>query len=299
MPTTPKAITESTDAWFWRPNWQRMHRREQQFNGVITGQCGTGKSFASLCIANLLDRRSDNEPRFTVDRIAFSAKDFTRLANQKMPIGSFIIIDDAAFTAYSKDALTREVKQVAKIFISHRDKRRGVLLSIPSLDMLAKNIRQTLLYYIEMDGIDYDLNQSFAKLMRIQLNPRYGKIYLKRYTYTKKGYHIEHQVAMSAEYLRPKLTFDLPSKELIRDYKKAKAVAMKINYEEAERIVGNKRVKRFTLADSYVVVKQNLQQFTDRKGMVDMVRLMMGGFSDYRARQLSKMINDEIRTSKP
>jgi len=291
----PTALLNHKDAWFFVPNWRRMHNKRQQFNAVFAGQCGTGKSYASLSTAELMDRAPnvEEETRFSLDNVAFSSGDFARLTNKKTPIGGAILIDDAAFSAYSKDAMTREVKQVAKIFISQRHKRRCILISLPALDMLAKNIMQTMLYYIEMKSIDYHKSISYGKPHQIILNPKTGKLYYRWLTHWRNERHPKFGFRNSVELYRPDLSFSVPSKNLRRDYEKYRADAMASHYEEAQRIIENKKEKKSTLADAYNEVKANVEPFLNKRNRVDAGKLMLKGLSEYKAKNIAKLLNDE------
>lgn len=295
MVTTPEIIRRHHDSWFWVSNWQRMHAARQQFNGVFIGRPGSGKTYATLLLAWLLDRAKDGIARFDLDRVAFSAADFTKLCDRNWPIGTAIVIDDAAFTAYSKDAMTREVKQVSKIFISQRHKRRCILLSIPSLDMLAKNVLQTLLCMIHMMRIDTVKNVSHARLLRIQLNPRDGLLWYKRFWYGKDVLHHGHGIDMIQNVWRRDLSFELPPEKLRREYERRREAAMKVHYEEANLLLSKKKEKKKTIEDYYNMVKQNIAKYKDLKGVVDPSRIMLfTGAGRNLSEKIAKLINEEV-----
>jgi hypothetical protein len=291
----PQTITEDQNAWFFKPNWSRMHNRKQQYNAIFTGQCGTGKSYATLYIGKLLDRSTKDDSRFSIENVAFSAEEFTRITNKNHPVGTAVIIDDAAFSAYSKDAMTKEVKNVSKIFISQRHLRRCILLSVPSMDMITKNVLQTIQYYNEMQGINYQAETSYAKTRKIQMNPMTGKIYFRKLIFFKKHRHKTHNLSMQKTLERPYLRFKMPEKELVKEYEKARREATAIHYEEAERQLKEKRLRneKRTLVDDFNFVKGNVEQFLDSKKKVDAGKIMLANISEYRARKISKMLNDE------
>lgn len=294
MVTTPRPIAEHPDSWFYVPCWQRMHAKKQQFNGVYIGRPGSGKSSATIETARLLDRDSENNERFDLDRIAFSASDFTRISKQKLPIGTAIVIDDAAFTAYSKDAMTREVKQVSKIFISQRHRRRCILLSIPSLDMLTKNVLQTLLCLIQMMRIDEKEKVSYARLLRIQLNPRDGLLWYKRFWYGKRAVNPKHSIDLVKNVWRRDLTFQMPPKDVWKEYERRRDEAIDIHYEEADQLIGKKEIKKKTMLDYYNLIKQNVAKYRNTKGVVDSGRIMLfTGAGINLSQKLAQLINDE------
>lgn len=293
---TPKKIQEHKDHWLWVQAYQRMHTRRQQFNMLFIGQCGKGKSYASLNAAELMDmNEGGEETRFNIDKVAFSAHDFARLTNSNFKIGNVIILDDAALAIYSKDAMTKAVKHISKIFISQRHLRRCVFLSTPSRDMLAKNVLQTLLTISNMMRIIEKDQVSIGRPYYTQLNPLSGKLYFKKFIYSQKKEHAIHNVMIKQKEVRPDLTFNLPSRELVRDYEKIRKETTAEHYEEAEKQTAKKEEKKKrTVLDDYNFVKGNIEQFLDKVGKVDPGRLMLAGIAENRSRALSKTLNDEI-----
>lgn len=296
---TPEAISNHKDAWFWVREWRRTHCRHQQSCGCFAGSPGAGKSYAALASAELIDRDSEGGTRFDISQVAFSAQEFFEQINAKLPIGAACLLDDAAVLAYSGDTLKKEVKEISKAFQSQRHLRRTVLLTMPSLTMLTKTCVQTLQFYIEMRGIDETLQQSTAKLLRLQLNPRLGKIYFKRFRFKKKSVHPIHGLPVSREYTRPDLTFSLPSEKLVKAYEKKRAEAMRVHYQKAEKIAaGKKKVKENTFVTNYKKVEENLENYLDNKGKISKGKLLMAGISHHHAGEIKKMIDAERKKGK-
>jgi len=270
-----------------------MHTRKQQFNAAYCAEPGSGKSYAALTTAELIDRRSDDVCRFDISRVAFNVEDFFELTDQNLPIGSAIILDDSALAALSSETLKREVRQLTKCFISMRHRRFCVLLTFPSIKMLSSNILRTLLYYIEMRGINEKTNQSTGVSMRMQCNPRSGKIYYHKPTFVHNEFRNDLGFDMPRTYFRPSLLFDLPSNKLIKDYEVKRKQEMRRFYLESKAIVSSRKEKKVTFADELDKVQDNLREYLDEEGKVSKAKLMRAGISHYRAMEIKKFLDKQ------
>lgn len=299
MPETgkalPKTILEHKDNWFWRTAWRRMHTKHQQFNAAVVGEPGSGKSYFAMAAAELLDRDSADVCRFDVSRIAFTAQQFFDLANQKLPVGSAIILDDSAIAAYSADALKKSVKEIAKCFISMRHLRRAVFLTFPSLNMLASNIVRCLQHYVELKNIDYEHEQSVAKVLKLQLSPRSGKCYFHSFKFKINSYRSDIGMTMPQKFMRPLLRCSLPSPKLVVDYEAERAKVMQKLYKQSQTIVSDKKETRRSFKQDYEFVQANRKRFENGKGRVSVAKLLIEGLSENRALIIARELKKEGR----
>ena len=75
----PDSINNSANCWLWKPIYRRIRFQNQHYSMVIVGKPGSGKSYLSLHIAEML------YPKFNpLESVVFSAGDFSKIiANQK------------------------------------------------------------------------------------------------------------------------------------------------------------------------------------------------------------------------
>jgi len=293
--TLPAEIKNHKDKWFWKQAWLRMHTARQQFNGAICGSPGTGKSYFALSSAELIDRASEGGSRFDISRVAFDSSQFFDLANTPLPVGSAIVLDDSALSAFSADTLKTEVKQLTKCFISMRHQRRAIFLTFPALTMLTSNIIRCLMWYVEMQKIDYEAQQSFAKVLRLQLAPRTGKVYYHSAGFDVNTFRPELGMTLPQHFLRPPLTACLPSPKLVKDYEAARAAAMKWHYQDSKDLVSGKAESKRTFAEDFAFVEKERKRFEDVNGKVSQVKLLVGGFTENRAKLISHELNKKKR----
>lgn len=284
----PKTIKEHKMAWLLKPPWLRMHTTRQQFNCVFCGEPGSGKTYASMTMAYLLDRSSDDVPRFTIDKVAFNAEQFATLAREKMPIGSAIILDDASLVAYSADALKREVKAISKIFHTMRHQRKCVLLTIPSLKLLAKSVKMVLMNYVEM------LEPGYGKFQSMQMNPKQGKIYYRRPIKWDTKINSLTGMPIKVKKLINFIGFDHPPIELANAYEQIREKQMEKHYDDALTIVSGKKKKEHnTFQEDFKIIKKNKKKFIGKNKKVDYKKLLLAGLSEGRAKAITGLLNEK------
>jgi len=232
----PLTIKNHRNAWLWKPIWKRMHHKNKMWSAVFCAEPGSGKSWAALSIADLLDRDSDDKPRFTIDRVAFTPLQFMALVKRDWPKGTVIILDDAGLALCSKDAMTKIVRQLGKVFQSCRYKNLGILLTLPSLSMLESHTRQLLKAYVEPTGIDFERKQTRVKYHVMQTNVKQGKTYFHRPERRERGvsawgYPIIHH------YVVDSVLVDVPRKGLTSVYERKRRHDLKQWYDEQYRLL--------------------------------------------------------------
>lgn len=299
----PIAIRNHPYGWLLVSKWWDCHNRDQQFSVVFTGEPGKGKSSSAISLAMLMDRTRANVMRFTLDRIAFTSDEFFDLVNKSYPAGSAIVLDDAGLFAYSADAMTREGKEISKIFQSVRHKNLMIFITLPALSMLTKNVRLIAQNTAEVMGINWEKQQTIIKFLSAYPNPQTGEIIYKApikpvtsvdpYT----GVKVVHKVKS------PYIRLDKPPESAFKEYKRIKANRMKAFYAESKsRTKKILSAKKIPFEVAYEKTKKNLDEFLTRNGKVDPFKIMtqahsLFGFSVSisRAERIARGINSELK----
>lgn len=150
--------------------------KNQNCLAVTCGPTGSGKSYACLRLAELLD------PDFDVSRVAFRSADFLRLVQNsagKLRPGNVLIWDEQQIDHNSTAFMSRQARVINATLSTFRHKNYIVLTTSPLLSMVNATARKLFHLYIEMVGINYQLGQSLIKPFRVQTNTRTGKSYYK------------------------------------------------------------------------------------------------------------------------
>jgi len=184
--------------------WNAMHKRNDNWMGAVCGATGSGKSWASLRIAEVID------PNFTVDQIAFSVPEFLELViDDSLGRGSMIVLEEASVMAASEDFMSKTNKAIRQVSDTWRHQCRGALLTLPAFGRLDSGVRGRMSALLQMMHVDKDAGLSRAKFKYIQQNSDTGKLY-KKYPYVDgKQYQ--------------QLLLQKPSKELREAYEERKA----------------------------------------------------------------------------
>ena len=219
----PKVVSKHRQAWLWKPVYNRLHKYNKMYSGVFVGEPGSGKSYCALALADLLDRGESGERRFSIDRVCFSASQFAALVAKKLPKGSAIIIDHAGLSLYNREAMTKVVRQISKVFQSMRYKNLLIFLTLPSLGSLDKGVRELVNGYFEPLEIDFDIEKVKCKYHRLQVNPKSGKIYYHRPAKIVRSFYNDGYPKM-ADKIIDDIMIDKPPIDLIEKYEAAKKI---------------------------------------------------------------------------
>jgi len=241
------------------------------YSAVSLGPTGTGKSYAMISLAWLMDRDSNDEPRFESDRIIFSPADFMKHMEIDYPEGTFLIVDDAAIMLYSKDAMKTAVRKLGQTLITNRWKNLGILFTLPNLRMLESHARMLLKAKFTILGIDKERQQAISKYHYSQVNEDTGKIYWKREIVSFNWMHPKYEIPIRKQAKLNSIRIDKPPKELIKPYEKQKREYLLQFYKKARkelaRLEDAKTGKSFT--EIYKEVKEDIKTYLNEKGRAD------------------------------
>ena len=115
-------------------NVKFLQRKNWDCCFIITGTEGSGKSTLSFVLGQYLTNMG-----LTLDNIANGSDDAIAKL-QSLPDGSVLILDEAELLFASRDTMTKEQKQLTKIFMIIRQKRMVLILVTPSFFDLSKYI---------------------------------------------------------------------------------------------------------------------------------------------------------------
>ena len=181
----------------------------QDYKAVFTGECGRGKSYAALRLAETI------QPDFNIERqLVFRADEFLRLMNSDLPKGSVIIWDEASTSLDARDFNTIFNKLLNNVLVTMRYRNYVLLFSVPSTAFIDKRARELLDGCVDMRYIDQKRQQSVAKFYIYKHYHAFGKTYLKAPVSIING---------EPRYIN-QIRFNLPSPELLKRYEVKKKV---------------------------------------------------------------------------
>lgn len=168
-------------------SWIRyVHQRIEQnknFMCFISGPTGSGKSYASLKIAELLD------PDFNEERIVFSGLELMKLINNgNLKKGSVIVFEESGVGLSNKNWQSVTNKMLNFLVQTFRHKNYIIIFNSPYMDFVDSSTRR--LFHAEIRTISIDFKHNLVKLcpQLIQYNSRLQKFYFKYLrVITKRG----------------------------------------------------------------------------------------------------------------
>lgn len=247
MPTIkyPARMEEDKYSWLWKPIYKRILTKNQQFSSVIAGRTGSGKSYLALGVGETFN------PDFKVEEsVFFTARDFAKKVAQPLKKAEVLILDDSGLSIHSSEAMKLEIRNISKTLQSIRHRGLVVILTMPSLNLIAKSTRVLSDYYFEPLRIDYRTNETITKFQRLTFNPISGDMY--RANAERVSYEKNPNTGLTECKRRKYLQIKVPkaSDKICKAYDKYKKERMKEfdeqNYLEIENQHSKKIKKSLT-----------------------------------------------------
>src|SRR6056297_3788117 len=122
--------------------WNRINVGNQHYMAAIVGPEGSGKSWTSLKIAELID------PSFDADRVMFDPHSFmeqlTAWKDAGETRGKMIVVDEAGVGIGSRSWYDKDQIQLNKVLQVIRSENMGMLFTLPRLSELDSQTRGRL-----------------------------------------------------------------------------------------------------------------------------------------------------------
>ena len=270
---------------------KKIYEQDRNFILIICGPTGSGKSSSSLCFAEAFD------PNFSIDRVAFTAKDFMGLLNsKKTKKGACIVWEETGVSINSRDFHTITNQVISKSFQTFRDQNLLIIINVPFYESIDKQVRQLIHAYFATgsNSINSQNKTVTGRFRFIDINPINGKEYKK----------MPRVLVNGKKFKCPSVSFGLPSSELWREYRKrAKKYKKKIRLdgETAVARVAIQKEKNECLLTNKEIEKQvwkNRKAFTNSRGTINLSLLMgMYNIGRWRAKKIKSVIELKMRTT--
>lgn len=199
--------------------------RNKNFIMAITGGTGSGKSWASIKLGELID------PDFDERNICFTPQHFMQLVNGKIkPLkkGSVIVWDEMQVSLSNVEWQSLSAKLINYVLSTFRHKNFVLIISTPNFSFLNKTSRLLFHCRAETISIDKDRGVCSLKPLFLQVNQRDNKVYEKYLRIITEDGVVPFK----------KLKLGKPSKELIKKYElKKTAFTNKLNDEIEQELL--------------------------------------------------------------
>lgn len=267
-------------------SWNKMNIHDDNWMAAVVGETGSGKSWAALRIAEVLD------PGFSIDQVAFSVEEFLRLViDDSYGRGSIIVFEEASVGANSQEWYTKGNKVLGRVLDTWRHQNRGAIFTLPAFGQLTKNARGRMSALIQMQNKFEDEGYTTAKYKYIQQNTDSGKLYkkyprikgkkYKRLKVTKPSKELREAYEQKKEQFTNELNKEL-LEELLDEKKEAEEEDEKDPHSIAKEIVNDNRIPEF-------IGNNHGQRYIDK----DLIALEFD-IGASRSKQVKKLLMSEV-----
>lgn len=190
----------------WVSLCKQRVKANNSINAVVTGETGSGKSWATLSFARQYD------PDWSLDRCYFKMSEFLQdLSDNKFKPGEFIMVDEGGVDLSSLEWQSEINKAMAPVFQTMRHRNLILFVTVPYLSFITKNVRK--LVQSEFEVLGHGKN-NLTKIMprMVQYNGRLDKQYRKRLLVIKDG----------ASAYCDFIDVPRPDNDLVKEYEKKK-----------------------------------------------------------------------------
>jgi len=182
----------------------------------FTGATGSGKSYSALSVGESWYKFEFNE-KFPITHVCFDLgilmeRILTLHKEKKLRKGDLFILEEAGANFGNLEFQNKISKMFSYILQSFRSMNLILILTVPVLTMINKTARQLVHAHFITAGINYDDKRSKVRPYFHQLAQKSGKSYWKYPRVRIKGKMVKIE----------RLTFTIPSSELIEEYEKEK-----------------------------------------------------------------------------
>ena len=206
--------------------WNRINVGNQHYMAAIVGPEGSGKSWTSLKIAELID------PSFDADRVMFDPHSFmeqlTEWKDQGETRGKMIVVDEAGVGIGSRSWYDKDQIQLNKVLQVIRSENMGMIFTLPRLSELDSQTRGRLRAMIKMDNMKPGQYADVRYLRWQPARDERSKVY-RKYPILRNG--------ASRKKIR-RLRFGPPSQELVKAYESRKDTFQEQLYEDTTEQIG-------------------------------------------------------------
>lgn len=200
----------------------RVLKNNKNFLCAVTGQTGSGKSWASGSIAEIYSKRYGihYDPE---KHTFFSLKELLELINNKkendIKTGSILVFDESQIDVNARAWQSEANRIMSSLISTFRNQRLVVLFPTPYLEFLDRQTR--ILFHAKFEMLGYDKTTNTSKIKPLFLtdfNPRRDEFYRKRLLvrFRERGKDV-----MSKYHIR-EWEIPKPSKEWIEIYENKK-----------------------------------------------------------------------------
>lgn len=214
----------------------RVYRQDKNFFMIIVGSTGSGKSYAALSIAKLLNKN------FTIDDCKFKAIEFLKhskllMDSNRKTKGKIVLWDEFGVEHNAREFMTLSNRVINHFFQTSRSLNMIFIMTVPYLSYVDSSTQKLAHCIAEMTNVDKTNKVSTMKVKFIQVNNMSGKMYPKYLRFFRDG----------SRKVMKRMSVTIPDDELIKEYEKDKRTYQSDKYGEMIIRLDKKEKKETTV----------------------------------------------------
>lgn len=251
----------------------RVLRNNKNFMCALTGQTGSGKSWAGVSIGEMYSKMF-NIPFDPEVHVIFSLKQLLELITRKdldklIQFGSILVFDEPQIEANSRDWQGEVNKILNQLTSTFRNQRLIILFATPSLDFIDKQSR--ILFHGDFTVMGYDKNTKITSI-----KPRFLEYSKAKGDFYRKRLVVEYAVPNKQVHEVTKLNkwhISAPSQQAIDNYEGKKKtftdnlnarLLKSIELREQQQQGKNKADDLFKIRDIYLEIGDDYMELCRR-----------------------------------
>lgn len=251
------------------PSWISYIRgriqKNKNFIVLISGQTGSGKSWAGLSVAKMLN------PDFSANRIVFGLRGLMNLINsgETFKAGTCFVWDEFQIDAGNRNWQSLTNKLLNSLLSTFRHRRFVLIITAPFSDFLDSQSRKLIHAEFETMKIDYQTKRTKLKCHLLQYNSRYRKFYYKYLRVRDRRGLVAPLKAWNVP---------CPSKELIEGYEKLKSefttklnASIQAQLDELDPVIQKNKQKPLTEQQEKVL--RLMDEYKDANKVIEIMKL--------------------------
>lgn len=150
---------------------ERLHDLNKNWLVVILGPTGSGKSWASLRLAELIDKE------FGIENVAFGIEELLNILNRGVRQGQCIVMEETGISASNRQWQSQSNRIMNFIAQSFRSQNLAVIFNTPNFNFIDSQLRSLFHGMVKTQFIEKKNSLCIVKIYELKIDEETGKQY--------------------------------------------------------------------------------------------------------------------------
>lgn len=253
--------SEATPLMWLKYIWNRIHRLQFNWNMIVTGDTGSGKTKFATTLAYVL-----NPKRFNADYYTNSVADFLDIVENKTKKGDTVVFDETGANLSAREWYSIGNILAGQALQTYRNKNLCVIFCTPDPSFTDIQLRRLLNCFVVMKR--YNVSQSYADIREVWVDRKSSKVGWPnfKFSYDNKRYKIS-RIQVTNNFLN--LVPDKIVKEIVKKDTKFKNAVLAKAKEQAQDVEHIRLGLRKTVKDVSKAIINSPEMYKNKLGNWD------------------------------